>query len=272
MRPIFLILLLFLTACQDKEANRQQHVRQKNLSWQPVRRLANESRYQPLIPPVQQAKGFYPWEEQGSGLHPKITKEFFRCRGNPVNPPITYYNENGNAVKLIDCGGIDQHSLPVKDGQEFIFSVLIDLLNFVQEETKNKVVITSGHRCPAHHNYATVGEEATSKHMIGAEVDFYVEGLQEEPEKIVELLTSYYKAHPETNLNTFQRYSGSTNVSTLPWFNKEVFIKLFRKEEGRNLDNRHPYSYLSIQVRWDQKTKSRVSYNWNIAHRQYHRW
>ena len=31
---------------------------------------------------------------------------------------------------------------------------------------------------------------------------------------------------------------------TIPWFNKEIFIKLYRKSEGRDGDNRHPYPYL----------------------------
>ena len=31
------------------------------------------------------------------------------------------------------------------------------------------------------------------------------------------------------------------NVLIPPWYNKEILIKLFKKNEGRDLDNRHPY-------------------------------
>ena len=54
--------------------------------------------------------------------------------------------------------------------------------------------------------------------------------------------------------------------------NKEILVKVYQAEEGRNLDNRHPYPYLQLQVRWDRDTKQPVSYTWHGAHRNYHRW
>lgn len=204
----------------------------------------------PLPPPL------YPWENSGKSNLPKITKEYFRCKGNPLNPERTV-EENGKMVRYTDCQGAERHSLPLSGQQEFIYPILLKLLNYLQEETGKKVVITSGHRCPEHNTYVDSSSyNRYSKHLIGAEVSFYVQGLEGQPEKIVEILMAYYGDQ------AFQRYEKEdTNVSTKPWYNQETFIKLFNKDEGRNFDNRHPYPYLSIQVRYDPTTNERVLYS-----------
>jgi hypothetical protein len=43
--------------------------------------------------------------------------------------------------------------------------------------------------------------------------------------------------------------------------NKEILIKFYMPNEGRNADNRHPFPYLSIQVRFDRETNMRVAYS-----------
>lgn len=197
----------------------------------------------------------YEWRKEGPA---PITKEFFRCKGCSTNPPYT-----NNEETVTDCGGWRKHSLPVKEKEEFIYPILITLLNYVQERTGHKVIITSGHRCPQHNTYVDPGRgNQYSKHMIGAEVSFYVEGM--EPLAIVEIIQEYYK---DTEYALFKRYEGETNVSTPPWSNKEIFIKLFKESEGRNGDNQHPYPYLSIQVRYDRERGEAVTYSWAQANK-----
>lgn len=165
--------------------------------------------------------------------------------------------EGREPLRYYDCGGNERHSLPLKDGKEHIYPVLVNLLNQIQEKTGKRVVITCGHRCPQHNTYSDPSPfNRNSKHMIGAEVDFYVEGMEDEPMTIIALIQ-------EIHNEEFQRYKGNSNVSIPPWFNKEIFIKLYQRNEGRDFDNRHPYPYIGVQVRHDGDTQ--VSYSWEQA-------
>ncbi len=216
----------------------------------------------------------YPWEKGGIGNLPKITKEYFRCKGSNLNP-VHIVQQNGEPLRCFDCGGTEKHSLPLRDDKEFIYSILIDLLNHLQSKTGKRVVITSGHRCPEHNAYVDASpSNQHSKHMIGAEVSFYVHTFEEKPEAIIKLLQDYYKNNPkytgQKEFEEFQRYEkNDTDVTTSPWYNKEIFVKLFKKKEGRDFDNRHPYPYLSIQVRYDIATKEKVVFSWEKAHKNY---
>lgn len=135
------------------------------------------------------------------------------------------------------------------------------------------MVITCGHRCPTHNLYADGSKESlSSKHQIGAEVDFYVQGMEDQPLDVVRLLMQYYQEHPTfgrlPEWTAFQRYEKpGVNVVIAPWMNKEIFIKLYQKNEGRDLDNQHPYPYLSIQVRYDRDRSERVVFDWGKANR-----
>lgn len=230
-----------------------------------------------FVPPPQE-KGsapVYPWTSSQYSQLPKVTKEHFRCKGSNVNPVHTA-EQNGELVRFYDCGGVQKHSLPLRDGKEFIYPVLIELLNDIQMKTGKRVVITSGYRCPEHNAYVDSSKDnQVSKHQIGAEVSFYVQGLENQPDKIVKLIQDYYKDKygDKKEFVEFKRYEKeNTNVSTQPWYNKEVFIKLFKKQEGRDFDNRHPYPYISIQVRYDLEKEQRVNYDWNTAFRNYLRY
>ena len=218
----------------------------------------------------------YPWEEEHASIHPKITKDFFRCKGSTLNAPRVV-QENGETKRFFDCGGADAHSLPLCDGKEFIYPILISLLNEVQKHTGKKVVITSGHRCPEHNAYVDQSKgNQFSKHQIGGEVSFYVRGMEEKPDKVVALLQKYYLETPKyqgmKEYQEFVRWEKPTDVTMQPWYNREIFIKLYQKNEGRNLDNRHPYPYVSVQVRFDMDAKEKVNYSWDKAFRNYMRW
>jgi hypothetical protein len=200
-------------------------------------------------PPEPQGRAPYPWEEGSVGGFPRITKDFFRCKGNRLNPPNNSFR---------DCQG-DAHGLPLKGGKEHIFPCLLEILNYIQEKTQKRVIITSGHRCPQHNTYCDP-TSTSSKHLIGAEVDFYVEGMEKEPEEVLKLIWQYYKGQKE--YESFQRYERvGLNVSTPPWFNKEIFIKLYKENEGRNVDNQHSYPYLGLQVRYDRESKKSVVFD-----------
>lgn len=254
-----------LYSCSGLEQSEQEKLRRLNATGEFIYRSRNDHIY-PYDTPRPRAPPKYPWEEAYIGKLPKITKEFFRCKGSSLNPPHVEKTEY-----RMDCAGRDKHSLPVRNNKEFVYPILIELLNHVQAKTGKKVVITCGHRCPAHNTYADPATfNQNSKHMLGAEVDFYVQGLEHQPEQIVQLLFDFYKDKKDA---TFTRYENSdTNVSTPPWMNKEILIKLYKKTEGRDFDNRHPYPYLSIQVRFDRDLNEKVIYTWPKANNGFMRY
>lgn len=248
----------------------------ENVIGEYIYRLDNDRQFV-VPPPVKRLNGSYPWDN-GTEQLPKITKEYFRCKGSQLNPVRTA-EQNGEVVRFYDCGGVQKHSLPLRDNKEYIYPVLINVLNYVQTRTGKRVVITSGYRCPEHNAYVDSSKgNQVSKHMIGAEVSFYVQSMENKPETIVKIVQDYFKANKtqykdQKDFVEFKRYEkGDTNVSTQPWYNKEIFIKLYGKKEGRDFDNRHPYPYISIQVRHDLEKNERVIYDWNTAFRNYLRY
>ena len=191
-----------------------------------------------------------------------------------MNPALL---NSEQSESISDCGGRSRHGLPIIHGKEGVYPILIDLLNYIQRKTGRRVVITCGHRCPAHNTYADCSKEnRISKHQIGAEVDFYVQGMEERPLEIVGLAMQYFQESPvyanDKEYLDFQRYTGSdTQTAIQPWFNKELLIKVYQKDEGRDQDNRHPHAYICFQVRFDKKSKERVVYSWGQAHKGYPR-
>ena len=219
----------------------------------------------------------YPWEEDRHSEYPKITKEFFRCKGSSLNP-VRLVHKQKEILRFYDCGGAQKHSLPLRDEKEFIYPILIDLLNYIQAKTGKRVVVTSGHCCPEHNAYLDeTRANQSSKHMLGAEVDFYVQGMEQQPTQVVDLILTYYREQPKYKGNKefeeFRRYDKEEKTGKiLPWYNKEIFIKILRSQEGRDFDNRHPYPYLSLQVRYDCEKDEQVTYSWDKAFRNLHRW
>lgn len=219
----------------------------------------------------------YPWEEDRQSHYPKITKDFFRCKGSHLNP-VHLVQKSKEMIRFYDCGGTQKHSLPLRDNKEFIYPILIDLLNYIQTKTGKRVVVTCGHCCPDHNAYLDPSPtNQSSKHMLGAEVDFYIQGMEEQPDRIIDFILAYYREQSkykgQKEFEEFKRYEKEDkNLRTSPWFNKEIFVKLFRKNEGRDFDNRHPYPYISIQVRYDWDRDEPVTYSWDKAFRNFHRW
>jgi len=266
-----LFFLLILAGCSGLERSEKEKIKKANLSYQPIFRLHDEAILGPNEA-IQLQRDKYPWEKQIAGRFYEITKEFFRCKGSASHPEMSIPSESSQFVLIKDCGGIDKHSLPVKNQKEFIYPVLIELLNFIQKQLQAKVVITCGHRCPAHNTYSDPSTKAKiSKHQIGAEVDFYVEGYEHKPHEIVQLVKQFYQENPRySGLKEFQIFSlvsDSQDPNRKSAFqNKEILVRLVKKNEGRDFDNRHPYPYLTIEVKYDIEEQRRVDYSWKEAH------
>ena len=248
-----------------------QKIREMNKVGKKISRKS-EDELLSLVLPKERLQTSYPWEMTSYQKYPYITKEFFRCKGRSDSPSFLKGEE-----RIFDCTGSERHSLPLSHGKEFVYPILIELLNFLQKELDAKVIVTCGHRCPQHNRYSDTSEfNTTSKHMIGAEVVFYVEGYEKKAERVVEALISYYsqdKFKDKKPLQEFKRYTkGNLNVSTSPWFNQEVFIKLYKATEGRDRDNAHSHPYVSIQVRNDLTLNEAVTYTWKKAFYNYLRY
>lgn len=269
----FLLLIFFLNSCSSQEEADQEKLRKLTQKGEFIYRVHDEFLFA-AAPPKPQPHEPYSWEKRTVGNSPKITKEYFRCKGSSLNPVKTYQRKE-QLESFYDCSGSDKHSLPLRDGKEFIYPILVDLLNYLQSKTSKRIIITSGHRCPDHNIYCDPSpQNQFSKHMIGAEVSFYVQGLENKPEIILSHIQNYYKEtakYKDKKDFDFKRWEkmDEMNVSTPPWFNKEIFVKLFKKNEGRNFDNRHPYPYISIQVRYDLDKNEKIIYTYQQAHHNF---
>lgn len=252
------------------EQSEREKVRRLNCKAELIYRNHDDLSY-PIAPPVPTPRASYPWESETN--LPRITKEFFRCKGSPLNPPLVDTSDPSKPLPLSDCEGCSRHGLPIIHGKEGVYPILVDLLNYLQKKTGKRVVITCGHRCPLHNAYADPSKEnRVSKHQIGAEVDFYVQGMEERPQEVVGLLMQYFQENPlyknDKESLEFKRFE-KTELAIQPWMNREVFIKLYQKGEGRDADNRHPHPYLCIQVRYDALSRERVVYDWAKANKNY---
>jgi len=266
---------LLLNSCSSTDQSADKNKKTIHAHGEYIYRLHDENLF---APPLPEKKGTepYPWEKIVVGNLPTLTKEYFRCKGSSLNP-IRTVAQQGETVRCMDCGGSEKHSLPLRNGKEYIYPILIDVLNYIQFKTGKRAVITSGHRCPEHNIYVDASlPNQHSKHLIGAEVSFYVQGMEDKPDHIVKIIQNYYKEMPQykgkQDFEDFKRYEKEdTDVSTLPWFNKELFIKLYAKNEGRDFDNRHPYPYISLQVRYDMELNEKVVFTWDKALKNYFR-
>lgn len=273
---IFLLMLISisLTGCNSDSSGPKNRSRHAVAKGEYIYRTHDEFLFRPPQP-IYQSPSLYPWEDVQGGKFPPINKYYFRCKGCGLNPPKKI-DLNGEVRYVADCNGPSGHSLPLKDGEEYIYPIFIDLLNYLQRKTDQRVIITSGHRCPTHHAYVEQSKaQMYSKHMIGAEVDFYIQNLEEQPEFIVALIQDYFLETPYyrdlKEYQQFNRWEKANDISTPPWYNKEIFIKLYKKNEGRNLDNDHPYPYISIQIRYDKENNEKVSYSWDKAFKNFYR-
>ncbi len=257
---ITIFLFLFLASCSGLEESAQKKVREQNKITRAILRESDE-RTLVIAPPILKPREPYPWENRWVGGHRRITKEHFRCHGKLLNPPIQIQTSDHRIVYHQDCGGIDGHSLPIKENREFIYPILVELLNTIQGATGKQVVITCGHRCPIHNTYADSSKAAgASKHQVGAEVDFYVEGMEQAPHAIIDILIKHYREN-ETD-PAYREF----HATAKGWANREIEIRHHHAHEDRDGDNQHPYPYITIELKYDRTKKRPVHYSWHEAH------
>ena len=256
----FVALCFIITGCSGLQESEQKKLRHNHLTLTPLAQIDP-----PALQPATSEHipvPTYPWEKKWMGTHRRINKEFFRCRGNASRFNLKLQNQAHR-----DCHGIDEHSLPVKKNREFIYPILIDLLNYIQDVTGHEVVITCGHRCPRHNTYADPSwNNRTSKHQIGAEVDFYVKGMEHNAKQVIAILVNYYKKYRTYPRECHFSRVKSSFVRTPSWINREIRITLAEADERRDLDNAHPYPYMTIEVLYDPQAKRSVAYSWHRAH------
>lgn len=262
MKRIFFLLFLLCSACDNEEPPAKSEY---------IFRRSDEIKISTTITPSKEVPQ-YPWESMGTSTNCRrtITKEYFRCKGSSQNPPHISKTDKGEEIRVTDCGGGQKHSLPLLQGQEYVYPILLKLLNHIQTTTNKTVIITSGHRCPDHNTYIDPSiQNATSKHVIGAAVDFYISGLERTPEAAMKIIEDFYKKEAcykdKKEFQEFKRYEKPTNCSTPPWLNKEILVKIFKSSEGRNGDNTHAFPYITIEVRFDCAQNAPVVYSWPLA-------
>ena len=263
---LFIIILMSI-GCSRMDQSENERVRKCNEKKETIYRLEHERIFSE-VESREKKREKYPWEELYMGMHSKINKEYFRCKGSDINPPI---RGEGGKEEIIDCGGLDKHGLPFQENQEFIYPILIDLVNYIQEKSEGTVVITTGHRCPVHNRYAEQAKiMQSSKHQLGAEVDFYVEGFEEKPLEVIKWIMDYYQAGQSAEYNRFIRCQKNPEGLKHPgWYNKEILLRIHEKTEGRDYDNRHPYPYITIEVRFDKQKNEAVNFDWDKAIKGY---
>jgi hypothetical protein len=262
-RKIFIVFLaLVLCGCSGMEKSEQEKIKKMHALSEPILRYAGEQ-FHAINFPEKKVRERYSWENTLAHQFPKITKEAFRCKGSG-NPKPKILREN---VAIFDCQGADKHSLPLNDDKEMIYPALLEILNYLQDHLRKKVVVTSGHRCYAHQTYLLgTSSGALTKYLIGAQVDFLIDGIQASSEKIIACLSAYYQElFPDQ-----KEYQLEKSVAGV-WQNKEISLKLFAKHEGRNEDNAHEYPYLSIELKHDRLLDKKIQVNMQQAMNGYYR-
>lgn len=121
---------------------------------------------------------------------------------------------------------------------------LVRLVERLRCEVGDKVVITSGYRSPRHNLYLWAHAAAggarknpvsrKSRHMTGKAVDFYVRG---------------YGYGKLTALAPVLRRWAGRLAAPLRGSAQSVWIKVYKKTEGREPDNMHPFPYLHVELR-----------------------
>lgn len=184
----------------------------------------------------------YPWERYGFLLLP-ISKEHFRCKGSSLSPPKTFLSYSGQLQTVQDCGG--DHSLPLKNDQEYIDPMLIDLLNALQDKLGAKVIVLIGHVCPVHAIYDNpMAPHKDFKYQLGAKVAFYVEG--NESQTVLKALADIYLQKDPNAVIKENSEEG--------WSSSMVMARSMKQEQ-------EIYQAVTIEMKLDSQTKQSIYYD-----------
>ena len=254
MRSICFILLFLQVSCSTADEREKSQRMSNNKAVEKIYRLSHEKVYVEEDR-VLATRELYPWENETEFA--KITMNTLRCRGDNTHVP-----RHKKDKEYVDCNGMHDHGLPYVDGEEFVYPVLVSLLNKIQNSFNKRLIVTSGHRCPRHNNYLTLGASKISKYMIGAKVDFYVEGMEEGVDDVIERIMYLY----ENDSDEYRRFTKTTGQGHFPaWRNKEISISASSEgEHSVTLKKNHPV--ITVEVRWDRERNQRVNLDWKKAY------
>src|SRR5690348_16839415 len=98
MKRKILILSVLLAGCSGMEQSERDKLREHNAQGEFIYRRHDEYLY-PLPNPSHRIRDKYPWEQDRDSELPRITKEYFRCKGSNLNPPL-----EANGTTYLDCG------------------------------------------------------------------------------------------------------------------------------------------------------------------------
>ena len=83
----------------------------------------------------------------------------------------------------------------------------------------------------------------------------------------------FYQENSEEDYLRFMKCQRNPRGLKQPgWYNKEVLVRINDKDEGRDFDNRHPYPYVTMELRYDREKDRQVEYTWKSAHTGYVRY
>ncbi|MCH9613158.1 MAG: hypothetical protein SP1CHLAM54_01540 [Chlamydiia bacterium] len=232
------ILFLLLIGCSDLKTVKEDEIKRKNATFEPIVRRQEDVCF-PIFIPLLKQRNVYPWEEKSAHLEP-LTINDMRCKGDKDHPSRILPVSAFELTELADC---HPHSLPKSEGVEVYSKTILDLLNLIQRELKKPVRITSGHRCPIHNLYNDpTGSAVFNKHLVAGEVDFIVEGATKE--EVFALIKQNVRG-PVTSLPEREE-----------WAFDDVIVRWKGTVDIYDFDNRHNTPYFTLEDRhlpltWD---------------------
>lgn len=189
----FFILWLLLAGCGGFEESEKEKWMRSYRKHTPLERGALEEHLSEKNSHISEHKPIYFWREHSSSV--SITQDHFRCMGSVINPPRVVRNRQGQLMTLLDCGGAKEHSLPLKDQQEYINPMILELCVDLCEKTDSQIDILAGHLCQAHARYLDYFESDKAwKHAMGEAVQFCVRGFELRGRELIDLLAKLHQA------------------------------------------------------------------------------
>lgn len=166
--------------------------------------------------------------------------------GCPAPLPLPVYATRctGGAVQVI--GGGQVRDCPAGERPAHVMAKEITrLVEKLRCKVGDKVVITSGYRSPRHNQYlrAWVASRekgrntvsATSRHTQGKAVDFYIKG--------------YGHGQLTPIARQLKIWAGKL-AKPLRGSLERIWVKIYRKHQGREPDNLHPFPYIHVELRY----------------------
>ncbi|MDA8773528.1 hypothetical protein N9N03_00150 [Chlamydiia bacterium] len=178
-------------------------------------------------------------------LTSSLSRYDFCCRGCMSNP-IREIMSNGRNINATDCDGNNDHSLPLKNGEEWVHEDLISILNTLYEETTIRPIVDIGHCCPKHLTYLYGDHTPTvRKHLMAAQAIFHM-NTDININKIIEILNQ--KLYSKKPLKKDHEGDFSNQ-----------YIQIKTKEHPIRKDD---HEYICLTIKKYQKTNKTVSFDW----------